>query len=125
MANIILTRPREFHRRPDFAGQQGRFDHEVGLRLAPKAAAQQSDVNRDIFFGNTQGSSQGLAGRLRTLRWPPNLQLIPFEFRHRTRRLHLRMRGVRDEVLRFHDFRRPGQGFVKIAFFAHHVPGFA
>ena len=100
---VVLAAPDHFDRPPDFLREQRRLGDEVRLRLATEAAAEQRDVAHDVALVDAQCSGDRLLCRLRILDGRPRRHLAVAEIRHRHRRLHSRVRVVRDVVRSFDD----------------------
>ena len=80
--------------------QEPGLDHEVGLRLAAEAAAEERHVDGDVLLLQPEALREPRARRLRRLHAGPGLALAVLDAHQRRRRLHRRLREVRDVVLR-------------------------
>ena len=99
VTDLVVARPDHLDRRADVLRQQRRLDDEVGLRLAAEAAAEQRHVQRDLRQVDAERGGHFLARRLRVLRRRPDLARAVLHAGQRRRRLHRRVRQMRDVVV--------------------------
>src|SRR3546814_4426811 len=98
-SDVVLAGPLHAHRRADRAGEPGRLDGEVALRLAAEAAAEQRHVDRHVLLAEAEKIGDVDAGAVGALQAAPDFALAVLEGGQRGRRLHRRMRQVRLVVL--------------------------
>ncbi len=124
VAQIVLARPCDLD---GFAvhglRQQRGFGGEVRLGFAAEAAAQQGDVDLDVFGLDLQVLGDDLGGGLRGLHARPDFALAVLDARHGGGRLHGGMREVGQVVLGLHPPGRGGQGRHGVAVVARHLAG--
>src|SRR5215467_2386724 len=123
--DVVFAGPNYFDRLAGLFGKHRCFDREVRKRLAAETAAEQRDVNGDIFFLCAYRGGHGFTRALRILRGGPNFDFAVLVAGKRSGRLHGRMREHRRVVFGFYDFSALRERFVHVADFAHHLAGFA
>ena len=97
---VVLARPGDLHGRAVHRlAQEPGLDHEVGLRLAAEAAAEERHVDGDVLLRQPEALREPRARRLRRLHAGPGLALAVLDAHERRRRLHRRLREVRNVVL--------------------------
>ena len=101
------------------ARQQCRFEHEVAFRLSAKAAAEQRDVDRHVLAFEAEFLGQLLLRVAGALHRRPSLAFAVGDAHRGGRRLHRRMREVRDVIFGRDRLRRRGQRLVGVAVVAH------
>ena len=119
--HVVVARPQDFHRRPDFAGQERRLHDEVGLRLAAEAPAEQRHVHADAIARDAEHLGERIAGPLRILGRGPHFAVTVGDDGERRRRLHGRVREVRHVVIGRHPPGRPTEGGIHVPFVADHL----
>ena len=123
---VVVARPRDLDRLPVHRlGQRRRLDGVVGLRLPAEAAAEQRDVHGHVLDRDADALRDQVAGGLRRLEAAPDLALPVRDPRRRGRRLHGRVREMRDVVLRLDALCSLRHGGRVVAVVAHHLPGLA
>ncbi len=100
-----------------------RLEHEVALRLAPEAAAEQRDVDRDVLDRHAERLGEVLPRAVGALHRRPDLDLVAGDVDQRRRRLHRDMRHVRLVVLGADHLGRAGERGVGVALLADHLAG--
>src|SRR5207249_3842281 len=73
MPGIVFTRPCEFHRCAGRLGNQRRFDREIGMKLPAESAAEEWNVDFDLFLRDLERGSERLRGSGRMLDRRPEL----------------------------------------------------
>ena len=111
------------HRRADLLRQERRLDHEVALRLAAEAAAEQRDVDGHVLDRHRELLGHVLARAVGALDRRPDLDLAVRDVGQRDRRLHRDVRHVRLIVLGADDLGRACERRVRIALLADHLAG--
>ena len=97
---VVLAGPGDLDRRAVHGLRaEARLDHEVGLRLAAEAAAEQGHVDRHLLVRQTEALGEPRARRLRRLRAGPGLARAVDDAHQRRRRLHRRLGEMRNVVL--------------------------
>ena len=73
--DVVLAGPLHPHRRADLLRQERRLEHEVALRLAPEAAAEQRDVDGHVLDRHAELLGHVLARAVGALDRRPDLDL--------------------------------------------------
>ena len=116
---VVLTRPHHLHRRAaQVLGDQGRFDGEVALGLAPEAATEKRGVHHHLLGLDADGLGDVVARLAWALHRRPHLPLAARHPRGCRRRLHGGMRDVRSVVLGCDHLGSGGQRLVDVALVA-------
>ncbi|MNX86624.1 hypothetical protein D3C86_1185140 [compost metagenome] len=90
--DVVFAGPLHLHRFAwEFFGEDGGFDDEVRLGLAPESAPQQGHVERDLVERQAQALTDPFPGDLRRLAWPPGLARTVLEPRNGDHRFHRRL----------------------------------
>ncbi len=121
---VVLARPLHADRHAGHRlGDDRRLDREIGLRFAPEAAAEERGVDRHVLGFQLQHLGSVVARGLRALHAGPHLALATLEQSRRRRRLHRRVRVVRDVVLGLDLLGSTRERLIDIAAVAHRFAG--
>ena len=110
---------------PICLGQDGRFQGEVALRLAPEATAQQRDVDRDIVFLQAKHLRDVAARSARALHAGPDFGFASLICTDAAGGSIGACDAVRNVVLALDDLVGACQGLVDVAFIALDLAGLA
>ena len=127
VGDVVLAGPGQLDRLAVHRlGDERRLDHVVRLGLAAEAAAEQRDVDGHVLGRDAEARRQVIARGLRRLHAGPGLALAVRDLHHRRRRLHGRVREMRDVVFRLDALGSAGQRLIGVAVVAHdHAAGLA
>ena len=125
VADIVFARPLQQHRRAaELLRDERRLDHEIPLRLAAKAAAEQRHMHGDILERQLERLGDVLARAIGALNWRPHLRLPVDNAGHRDQRLHRRLHQMLGVVLAGERGLCRLEGRIGVTLFADDLAGF-
>ena len=123
---VVVARPGHLDRLAVHRlGQDGRLHGEIGLGLASEAPAEQGDVHGHVRRRHAQSLRHPVPRGLGRLEAAPHLALALGDAHGGGRRLHGRVREVRDVVLGLEAAGGAGHPRIEVPVVAHDLPGLA
>src|SRR4029077_5993273 len=115
VADVVLARPNDLHRRAGFPGDEGGFDGVILNEAAAKTTADERDVDFDVLARNAECAGDRFRGCSGDLRWRPKFAGIAANVGSAIDRLHRGMSEKGNFVDCLDFFVGSRVGFVEVA----------